>query len=85
MTQTNSRQRCKVDLVGKDGLTDLFKLYERQDLMDFKLSCMSLIEGSSGKRPTKDRFKGEINNASSKDRCLKITTNYILAGQGLGV
>lgn len=85
MTQTNSRQRCKVDLVGKEGLTNLFKLYENQGLLDFKLSCMSLIESSSGKRPTKDRFKGEIDSALSKDRCLKITTNYILAGQGLGV
>lgn len=85
MTQTNSRQRCKADLVGSEGLKSLFKLYESQGLLDFKLSCTSLIENSSGKRLTKDKFISEIDMAVTKDRCLKTTTNYVLAGQGLGV
>lgn len=85
MTQTNSRQRCKVDLVGENGLKNLFALYQTQGMLDFKVTCMSLVEESSGKRHTKDKFIGELDKALSKDKCLKITTNYILAGQGLGV
>lgn len=85
MTQTNSRQRCKADLIGSNGLKELFKLYSEQGLLDFKVSCMRLIESSSGKRETKDKFISMIDNSSTKDRCLRTTTNYILAGQGLGV
>lgn len=85
MTQTNSRQRCKVDLIGDAGMKQLFAYYQAFDLVDFKSYCKDVVESSSGKRQTKDRFIHDIDMAPNKDIVLKKVTNYILAGQGLGV
>jgi hypothetical protein len=49
------------------------------------VQCTELIEASTGKRETKDLFIREIGKANSKDMMLKKVTNYLLAGQGLGV
>ena len=85
MTQATSEKRCKVDLIGDAGLQVLFKLYEQETIDAFRGTCIEFIEASSGKKGTKDKFINTLQSLSSKDKMLKTTTNYIMAGQGLGV
>lgn len=84
-TQTNSRSRVKHDSIGTDGMKLVFEFYNTQDLETFRTSCKQVIESSTGKRSTKDTFLNELDKARSKDLMLKKVTNYLLAGQGLGV
>ena len=84
-TQYSSKARVKKDTVGDAGLTFLFEQYRIQPLDLFRVQCTQLIEASTGKRETKDLFIREIGKANSKDMMLKKVTNYLLAGQGLGV
>ena len=56
MTQTNSRARVKKDTVGEDGMKFLFSQYQTATLESFRVICKGLIEESSGKRTTKDKF-----------------------------
>lgn len=85
MTQTNSRARVKHDSIGDDGMKQLFAEYSVQSLDEFRSTCKQVIESSTGKRVTKDTFITELDKARSKDIMLKKVTNYLLAGQGLGV
>lgn len=85
MTQTNSRNRIKVDTVGDSGLKLLFAEFETQTVTGFRFICKNLIEQSSGKREKKDTFIRELDKAASKEIMLKKVTNYMLAGQGFGV
>jgi len=85
MTQTNSRARVKVDTVGEDGMKALFRQYATQGLEEFRQTCKGVIEQSAGKRSTKDTFHQQLDTSRSKDFMLKKVTNYLLAGQGLGV
>ena len=87
MTQTNSRARVKQDMVGGEGMIFLFSQYQYQaaTLEGFRVTCKSLIEESSGKRTTKDKFIYELDRATSKDVMVTKVTNYLMAGQGLGV
>lgn len=84
-TQKSSRSRVKVDTVGEDGMKVLFAEYQTQTLVGFRVVCKELIEQSAGKRETKDKFINELDRATSKDVMLTKVTNYLLAGQGLGV
>jgi hypothetical protein len=85
MTQTNSRARIKQDTVGDSGMKFLFSQYQEVTLEDFRVICKSLIEESSGKRTTKDKFIYVLERATSKDVMVTKVTNYLMAGQGLGV
>jgi len=85
ITQASSQARVKNDTVGSNGMTELFNLYKTQSLQDFRQSCVNVIEASTGKQATKDKFIFELETYTSKDKMLKTTTNYLLAGQGLGV
>jgi hypothetical protein len=85
MTQTNSRSRVKNDTVGTNGMRQLFVDYAAQGVDEFRSTCKQVIESSTGKRSTKDTFLVELDKARSKDLMLKKVTNYLLAGQGLGV
>lgn len=85
MTQTNSRSRVKHDTVGTDGMKQIFADYAAQNVDEFRSTCKQVIESSTGKRSTKDTFLTELDKARSKDFMLKKVTNYLLAGQGLGV
>lgn len=85
MTQTNSRARVKQDTIGDDGMKQLFQDYTVQPLEQFRNTCKQVIEKSTGKRTTKDTFIVELDKARNKDIMLKKVTNYLLAGQGLGV
>ena len=87
MTQTNSRARVKQDMVGGEGMIFLFSQYHDQSatLEGFRVICKELIEQSSGKRTTKDKFIYELDRATSKDAMVTKVTNYLMAGVGLGV
>jgi hypothetical protein len=85
MTQSNSRARVRQDTVGEDGIKFLFSQYQAATLENFRVTCKSLIEESSGKRTTKDKFIYELDRATSKDVMVTKVTNYLMAGQGLGV
>jgi hypothetical protein len=85
MTQTNSRYRVKYDPIGTDGMKQIFADYAVQNVDEFRSTCKQVIESSTGKRSTKDTFLTELDKARSKDFMLKKVTNYLLAGQGLGV
>lgn len=85
LTQSSSRQRVKRDAIGSDGMQELFRNYESQNKEEFRSYCKNTIELSTGKRETKDKFHLELDTAPSKDVMLKKVTNYLLAGQGLGV
>lgn len=84
-TQTSSKTRVKKDTVGEAGLQILYSSYGKQTLIEFRSLCITLIEQSSGKRETKDKFIRVFENARSKDEMLRSASNYLLAGQGLGV
>lgn len=84
-TQSNSRQRVNHDSIGTDGMKELFRNYESFSKEDFRSYCKGTIEKSAGKRETKDKFVLELDKAPTKDVMLKKVTNYLLAGQGLGV
>jgi len=85
MTQKNSRQRCKTDTVGSEGMEKLFEAYHREDIETFRNTCIGLIQRSSGKADTKDTFTSILLKAKSKDLMVTKVSNYLLAGQGLGV
>jgi len=85
MTQPNSRNRVKVDTVGEDGLKNVFESYSNQSLEDFRKTCINIIELSTGSKETKLTFISILMKAVNKDIMLKKVTNYVLAGQGLGV
>ncbi len=84
-TQTNSRSRVKKDTIGDDGMRFLYEKYSTESLESYRLLCKEAIEGSTGKRETKDKFIRELDKATSNAVMLKKVTNYFLAGQGLGV
>jgi hypothetical protein len=85
-TQSNSRARIKNDTVGNDGMQLLFQEYQEATSMEsFRNTCSRLILDSSGKKSTKDRFLAEINRSTSREMMLTKVTNYMMAGQGLGV
>ncbi len=85
MTQKNSRQRVKIDSVGDTGLKLLYTQYESQSVTGFRALCKSLIEQSTGKRETKDKFLYVLDKSNSKNDMLLRVNNYLLAGMGLGV
>ncbi len=85
MTQKNSRQRCKVDTIGSDGMEKLFEAYRNEDINTFRNTCIGMIQRSSGKAETKDSFTDILLKATSKDQMVTKVSNYLLAGQGLGV
>lgn len=85
MTQATSEKRCKVDLIGDAGLQVIFKMYEQETTDAFRSTCIEFINASSGKKTTKEKFINTLHSLTSKDKILKTTTNYIMAGQGLGV
>lgn len=84
-TQSSSRVRVKNDTVGSDGLKELYVAYGVMETSNFRILCKSMIEKSTGKRETKDTFIRILEGAASKDVMVKKVTNYLLAGQGLGV
>ena len=84
-TQTTSRKRIKEDTVGDTGISELYSSYEACTLEDFRNKCISLIQESSGKKSTKDKFVNEVTKATSKEAMLFKVNNYLLAGQGFGV
>lgn len=85
MTQSSSKPRVKNDVVGNEGLSELFQAYQDQQLEDFRTYCRNVIEQSAGKRTTKDKFIQVISSSRSKNDILTRVTNYLMAGQGLGV
>ena len=85
VTQTNSRARVRSDAVGDEGLKFLFSEYSESSLEGFRTTCQQLIEKSSGKSITKEKFYRELVKANSKSIMLSRVTNYLMAGQGLGV
>lgn len=84
-TQTTSKARIKNDTVGEEGMKFLFEQYGTQPIEQFRTLCKDAIEKSTGKKETKETFFREIDKARSKDQMLQKVTNYLLAGQGLGV
>ena len=84
-TQSSSKSRVKNDTVGNDGLKELYAAYGNMETSSFRILCKSMIDKSTGKRETKDTFIRLLDSAVSKDVMVKKVTNYLLAGQGLGV
>ena len=84
-TQSSSKSRVKNDTIGSDGLKELYAAYGSMEISSFRILCKSMIEKSTGKRDTKDTFIRLLDSAVSKDVMVKKVTNYLLAGQGLGV
>lgn len=84
-TQNSSKQRCKVDTIGSDGMEKLFEAYSNEDINTFRNTCIGIIQKSSGKSDTKETFTSILLKATSKDFMVTKVSNYLLAGQGLGV
>jgi hypothetical protein len=85
MTQTNSRQRVKVDTIGTKGMETLFEAYRNEDINTFRNTCIGIIQKSAGDSLKKDTFTSILLKATSKDFMVTKVTNYLMAGQGLGV
>lgn len=84
-TQKSSKVRVKKDTIGDCGLKALYEVYNTMTTEQFRSYCIDVIERSTGKRNTKDKFIREIDSSQYKDLMVKKVTNYLLAGQGLGV
>lgn len=85
-TQSSSKPRTKKDLIGEDGMKAVFDAYQHETLSKFKATVIDMIESSAAKREVKNRFIFTIQfEEDSKDRVLKIATDFFLAGQGYGV
>lgn len=84
-TQNSSKQRCKVDTIGSTGMEKLFEAYRNEDITAFRNTCIGIIQQSSGKADTKETFTSILLKATSKDYMVTKVSNYLLAGQGLGV
>ena len=85
MTQTSSKPRVKNDQLGDGALTVLFEAFKTHPIEEFRNLCRDLIEASSGKRATKDKFHKLLETSRSKNDMLTKVSNYLMAGQGLGV
>lgn len=85
-TQGSSKPRTKKDLIGDEGIQKLFEAHKTHTLTEFKKLAVDMIESSAAKRDVKNRFIFTIDfEEDSKDRILKIVTDFFLAGQGYGV
>lgn len=84
-TQSSSKARVRKDTVGENRMKVLFEMYKECDLQSFREACKQTIDMSTGSKVTKERFHRELQKAVSKDKLLTTVTNYLLAGQGLGV
>lgn len=85
MTQSSSKPRVREDIIGDQGLTSLFAAFNSKPIDEFRTYCQGVIEQSAGKRATKDKFISIIRSSRSKNDMLTKVTNYLMAGQGLGV
>lgn len=86
MTQATSEQRVKYDTLGDASLTELYAAYNTASNIDeLKKVCKQMIEKSTAKKATKDKFNRLISEATQKDKVVGLTQNFILAGMGLGV
>lgn len=85
MTQRTSKVRVKHEVYGELDFHDLYKAYDQLELREFKDYCIDLIQIGTGRQLKKDEICGAVEESKSKDRALKLTNDFILAGQGLGV
>lgn len=84
-TQRTSKARVKHEVYGEMDFQDLYKAYDQLTLRQFKDYCIELIQIGTGRQPKKDEICGAIEDCNDKDRALKLTNDFILAGMGLGV
>lgn len=84
-TQSSSKARVKRDTIGTEGLKELYNAFHVMNKDDFSSFCKDIIERSAGKRETKDKFIRDLDVTKSKNVMVQMVTNYLLAGQGLGV
>lgn len=84
-TQSSSKARVKRDTIGTEGLKDVYNAFQIMNRDDFCTFCKETIERSAGKRETKDKFIRDLDVSKSKNVMVQMVTNYLLAGQGLGV
>lgn len=87
MTQKNSRSRVKDPGDLNATLAALYSAYRKQDLTGFYSFCTDLVRQSNTSNERKKMaFLAVLMSVSGdKDRLLKRTQDYFLAGAGLGV
>jgi len=76
------RPQVKVDRIDIEAV---YSSYASMGTEAFKEYCTGVIEGSSGKKETKMKFRSALMLIKSKDRMLKIVNDFYLAGNGLKV
>lgn len=75
----------KADKFGDDGFNELFAAYQLP-LPQFKAKIAELIRSRSvSSRAKQEGFIQDINNVNNKDRLLKKTTDFFMAGEGFKV
>lgn len=84
-TQHSSRKRVQHEVFDENTMQELYMNYDRMMEREFKDYCIELIQSGTGKQAKKDQIQGAIEECNSKARALKLTNDFILAGQGLGV
>ena len=85
MSQSSSQARLKFVKLGDDALTQLYHNYECLSTVDFQSFCISTIEQGSGGKAKKSKFTIVLQALIDKNKMLKTTQDFILAGMGLGV
>ena len=85
MTQATSEQRVKHDSIGDSGMQQLFAMYSVLGVNEYRNYCIDVINKSTGKKETRLKFISQLQKLTNSDKMLKLVTNYLLAGQGLGV
>jgi hypothetical protein len=81
-TMEVTAKKVKTDRI---DIQDVYASYSSMSIEAFKDFAIVVIAGSSGKTETKVRFCHAIHFAKTKDRVLKIVSDYYLAGNGLKV
>ena len=85
MSQSSSQARLKFVKLGDDDLRQLYHNYECLSTVDFQSFCVGMIEQGSGGKAKKYKVTITLQSLIDKNKMLKTTQDFILAGMGLGV
>jgi hypothetical protein len=74
------------DKFGDSQFETMYKAYREMGPIEFLNWCVEAVEKNCiSSRSKKDQFIRELRKMSNKDKMVRMMTNIMLAGEGLGV
>lgn len=85
-TQATSKERVADASNTNAALAELYEAYDLMGPTDFHVVCQRLVDESRGSVAKKLAIKASLlARSGSREKMLQTTSNYFLAGSGLGV